>query len=55
MAFFFSKVSTNAGKTNKLANMANNKVQEIKPPRAMVPLKLERVKMANPNTKTTEV
>ena len=55
LAFFFSKVNTNAGRTNKLANMANNNVQEIKPPSAMVPLKLESVKVANPRINTTEV
>ena len=54
-AFFFSKVNTNAGKTKRLANIANNKVQEISPPRAIVPLKLERVKMAKPKTKTIDV
>jgi hypothetical protein len=54
-AFFFSKVNTNAGNTNRLANIANNKVQEIKPPSAMVPLKLESVKIANPNINTIEV
>ena len=55
LAFFFSKVRTKAGKTNKLENIAKAKVQEINPPRAIVPLKLERVKVAKPNIKTTEV
>ena len=52
---FFSKVSTNAGKTSRFANSANRSVQEISPPNAMVPLKPERVKMAKPNIKTIEV
>ena len=55
IVFFFSNVNTKEGKTSKLANIANNKVQEIKPPRAIVPLKLERVKTANPKTSTIEV
>jgi hypothetical protein len=55
LAFFFSKVKTKAGKTNKFANIANANVHEINPPSAIVPLKLESVKVANPKIKTTDV
>jgi hypothetical protein len=51
----FSKLNTKAGSTNKLANMAKSKVHEINPPKAMVPLKLDNVKIAKPKIKTTEV
>ena len=55
LAFFFSNVSTKAGSTNKLANIANKSVHEISPPNAIVPLKLDSVKIANPKISTTEV
>ena len=51
----FSVVKTNAGNTNKLANMANVSVTEINPPKAIVPLKLDKVKIANPKINTIEV
>ena len=55
LVFFFSKVKTNDGKTTKLANIAKTKVQEINPPKAIVPLKLDNVKVAKPKINTIEV
>ena len=55
MAFFFSNVNTKAGNTNKLENIAKSNVQEINPPKAMVPLKLDNVNMAKPKINTTDV
>ena len=55
LVFFFSKVKTSEGKTTKLANMAKTKVQEINPPKAMVPLKLDKVKVPKPKIKMTDV
>ena len=55
LVFFFSKVKTNEGNTTKFANIAKAKVQEINPPSAIVPLKLDNVKVAKPRIKTTDV
>ena len=51
----FSTVKTKAGSTKRLANIANVKVTDINPPKAIVPLKLERVNMAKPKISTIEV
>ena len=40
-AIFFSKVNSNEGSNNRLETIANSKVIETKPPRAIVPPKLE--------------
>ena len=54
-AMFFSNESNKDGNSNKLEAMANNKVIETKPPRAIVPPKLETVNTKNPKNNTIEV
>ena len=54
-AMFFSNESNNEGNNNKLETIANNKVTETKPPKAMVPPKLEAVNTKNPKNKTIDV
>ena len=51
----FSVVNTKAGSTTKLANIAKVSVTEINPPKAIVPPKLDKVKIAKPKIKTTDV
>ncbi len=52
---FFSNESNNDGSSNKLETIANNKVMDTKPPKAMVPPKLEAVNTKNPKNRTIEV
>lgn len=54
-AIFFSKVSNKEGNKSKLETIASNKVTETKPPNAIVPPKLERVKTKNPKNNTIDV
>ena len=52
---FLSKDSSNEGSNNKLETIANSKVTETKPPKAIVPPKLDTVKTKNPKNNTIEV
>ena len=54
-AIFFSKVNNKEGNNNKLETIANNNVTETRPPKAIVPPKLERVKTKKPKNNTIEV
>ena len=53
--FFFSNDSNNEGSNNRLETIANNKVIDTKPPKAIVPPKLETVNTKNPKNNTMEV
>ena len=55
LAIFFSNESYSEGSNNKFEVIANNKVIETKPPRAIVPPKLETVNTKKPKNKTIEV
>lgn len=55
LAIFFSSERSSAGNNRRLDAMANNKVTDTKPPKAMVPPKLETVKTKNPKNNTIEV
>ena len=55
LAILSSKVSNRDGNNNRLETIANNKVIETKPPKAMVPPKLETVNTKNPKKSTIEV
>ena len=55
LAILFSKDNNNDGKSIRLEIIANNNVIETKPPKAMVPPKLETVKTKNPKKRTIEV
>ena len=54
-AIFFSKVNSKEGNNSKLDTIANNRVIETKPPKAIVPPKLESVNTKKPKNKTIEV
>jgi hypothetical protein len=54
-AILSSKVSNKEGSNSRLETIANNNVIETKPPKAMVPPKLETVKTKNPKKSTIEV
>ena len=54
-AIFFSSERSSAGSNSKLDAMANNKVTDTKPPKAMVPPKLETVNTKNPKNNTIDV
>ena len=54
-AILLSKDNNNEGNSNKLDNMANNKVVETSAPKATVPPKLEMVNTENPKNNTIEV
>ena|SRR5210317_1947537 len=51
----FSNESRSEGNSSKLEDIANKSVIETKPPKAMVPPKLETVNTKNPKNKTIEV
>ena len=55
LAILRSKVSNNEGKRIKLEIIANSKVIDTKPPKAMVPPKLETVKTKKPKNNTMDV
>lgn len=55
LAMLLSKDNNNEGKSNKLDNIANNKVVETNAPKATVPPKLEIVNTENPKNKTIDV
>ena len=50
-----SKDNNKQGNNSKLANIASNKVAEIKAPKATVPPKLEVIKTENPKNNTMDV
>lgn len=54
-AIFFSKDKRREGNNNKLDTIANSKVTETKPPKAIVPPKLESVKTKKPKNNTIDV
>ena len=54
-AIVFSNESNRDGSNNKLEVIANNRVMETKPPKAIVPPKLETVNTKNPKNNTIEV
>ena len=43
------------GRKIRLLHIAKNKVVEISPPKALVPPKLDKVKIEKPKSSTTEV
>ena len=57
--FLFAMLRSNdnnrQGNKSRFANIANNKVAEIKAPKATVPPKLEVIKTENPKNNTMEV
>ena len=54
-AIFFSKVNNNEGNNNRLETIANNKVMDTSPPKAIVPPKLDNVNTKKPKNNTIEV
>ena len=54
-AILDSSDNNNDGSNNKLDTIAKSSVTETSPPRAMVPPKLDTVKIRNPKNNTTEV
>ena len=52
---FFSNDNNKDGNNNKFETIANNKVTETNPPKAIVPPKLETVKTKNPKNNTIDV
>ena len=55
LAIFRSKVNKRDGSKIKLDIMAKRRVTETKPPRAIVPPKLDNVNTRNPKNSTIEV
>ena len=52
---FCSNDNTNEGNNIKLDNIPNNNVKATKPPKAIVPPKLDNINTENPKNKTIEV
>ena len=55
LAILSSKVSNKEGNNSKLETIASNKVMDTKPPKAIVPPKLDTVNTKNPKKSTMEV
>ena len=55
LAILDSNESNNEGNSNKLETIAKSNVTETRPPKAMVPPKLDTVKTRNPKNKTIDV
>lgn len=54
-AIFFSKVNNKEGSSNRFDTIASSKVIDTKPPKAIVPPKLDNVKTRKPKNNTIEV
>ena len=54
-AIFFSKVNNRDGSKIKFDTIAKRSVTETKPPKAIVPPKLDKVNTRNPKNNTIEV
>ena len=55
LAILSSKVSNNEGNSSRLETIASSKVMDTKPPKAIVPPKLDTVNTKNPKKSTMEV
>ena len=55
LAILSSKDKRREGNNNKFVTIANNNVMDTRPPRAIVPPKLDTVKTKNPKKRTIEV
>lgn len=55
LAILSSKVNNKDGNNNKLETIAKSRVIETNPPKAIVPPKLETVKIKNPKKSTIDV